>query len=207
MTDPDDGAAIVRRRLQARRHLLGAVPAERAELQVGMTDGYRVSWQTTLGGSPPGIVYPNRTKWSGRPRRLRLQADLGRAFEPADRRRRSPRIIDIAPTVLSTLVSPIPRISMASRCSRGAARGLGLARRHWRWLGALCRSLGAGSAAPSARPPARTRREARKLWPSRAAERLAALQREAERSPRRSGRCSPMLRTLEIERQIRDPQS
>ena len=24
-----------------------------------MNDGYRVSWQTTLGGSPPGIVYHN----------------------------------------------------------------------------------------------------------------------------------------------------
>ena len=30
-----------------------------------MEDGYRVSWQTTLGGSPPGIVYPNMKKWSG----------------------------------------------------------------------------------------------------------------------------------------------
>ena len=36
-----------------------------SELQVGMEDGYRVSWQTTLGGSPPGIVYPNMKKWSG----------------------------------------------------------------------------------------------------------------------------------------------
>ena len=30
-----------------------------------MADGYRVSWQTTLGGSPQGIVYPNMKKWSG----------------------------------------------------------------------------------------------------------------------------------------------
>ena len=30
-----------------------------------MEDGYRVSWQTTLGGSPQGIVYPNMKKWSG----------------------------------------------------------------------------------------------------------------------------------------------
>ena len=36
-----------------------------SELQVGMEDGYRVSWQTTLGGSPQGIVYPNMKKWSG----------------------------------------------------------------------------------------------------------------------------------------------
>ena len=36
-----------------------------SELQVGLADGYRVSWQSTLGGSPPGIVYPNMKKWSG----------------------------------------------------------------------------------------------------------------------------------------------
>ena len=35
------------------------------DLQVGFADGYRVSWQTSLGGSPPGLVYPNMRKWSG----------------------------------------------------------------------------------------------------------------------------------------------
>ena len=43
----------------------GEYLANAAELQVGMEDGYRVSWQTTLGGSPQGIVYPNMKKWSG----------------------------------------------------------------------------------------------------------------------------------------------
>ena len=64
MTDPDDGTQDHPRRLQARRHLHGPLPANAAELQVGMNDGYRVSWQTTLGGSPPGIVYKNDRKWS-----------------------------------------------------------------------------------------------------------------------------------------------
>ncbi len=43
----------------------GEYLANASELQVGMEDGYRVSWQTTLGGSPQGIVYPNMKKWSG----------------------------------------------------------------------------------------------------------------------------------------------
>jgi hypothetical protein len=30
-----------------------------------MEDGYRVSWQTTLGDRHRGIVYPNMKKWSG----------------------------------------------------------------------------------------------------------------------------------------------
>ena len=43
----------------------GAFLQNASELQVGMADGYRVSWQTSLGGSPPGIVYPNMKKWRG----------------------------------------------------------------------------------------------------------------------------------------------
>ena len=67
-TADDDGSrgrlADHPRRLQARRHLQRAVHHNASELQVGMNEGYRVSWQTTLGGSPPGIVYKNDRKWS-----------------------------------------------------------------------------------------------------------------------------------------------
>ena len=72
-----------------------------SELQVGMDDGYRVSWQTTLGGSPPGIVYKNDREVERRPRRLRLRDHVRRVRDAAVRSARSdPRIIDIAPTVL-----------------------------------------------------------------------------------------------------------
>ena len=64
MLDPDDGAPIIRAvykrdDIYSRPYLHNA-----SELQVGMHEGYRVSWQTTLGGSPPGIVYKNDRKWS-----------------------------------------------------------------------------------------------------------------------------------------------
>ncbi len=77
-----------------------------AELQVGLADGYRVSWQTTLGGAPPGLVYPNMTKWSG---------DHG-GYDYKERPARSSRlvacglhlsIIDLAPTVLKFTGLPI----------------------------------------------------------------------------------------------------
>jgi predicted AlkP superfamily phosphohydrolase/phosphomutase len=84
------------------------------ELQVGMEDGYRVSWQTTLGGAPQGIVYPNMKKWSG---------DHG-GYDPVttsgvlisnrpiarrgDSRVNQPSIMDIAPTVLKYFGLPIP---------------------------------------------------------------------------------------------------
>ena len=54
MTDPDDGAPIVRSVYQRDNVYTGEFLHNASELQVGMEDGYRVSWQTTLGGSPPG---------------------------------------------------------------------------------------------------------------------------------------------------------
>jgi predicted AlkP superfamily phosphohydrolase/phosphomutase len=80
-----------------------------SELQVGFADGYRVSWQSSLGGSPPGLVYPNMKKWSGdhgsfdyrtTPCTLISSRPLadGAAFQ----------IIDIAPTVLKFFGLPIP---------------------------------------------------------------------------------------------------
>ena len=35
------------------------------DLVVGFKDGYRVSWQTTLGGIPKTIMENNMKKWSG----------------------------------------------------------------------------------------------------------------------------------------------
>ena len=35
------------------------------DLMVGFHDGYRVSWQTTLGGIPKDLVEKNMKKWSG----------------------------------------------------------------------------------------------------------------------------------------------
>ena len=64
LKDPDDGTPIIRAVYKRDDIYTGPYLQNAAELQVGMSDGYRVSWQTTLGGSPQGIVYPNARKWS-----------------------------------------------------------------------------------------------------------------------------------------------
>jgi hypothetical protein len=65
-----------------------------------MEDGYRVSWQTCLGGAPAGIVYPNDRKWSGDHGGYDWQTTAGVLISttplPAGRRA---SIMDIAPTV------------------------------------------------------------------------------------------------------------
>jgi predicted AlkP superfamily phosphohydrolase/phosphomutase len=79
-----------------------------AELQVGMEDGYRVSWQTTLGGSPAGIVYPNMKKWSGDHGGFDFATTAGVLISSRPLASTPASILDIAPTVLSYFGVPVP---------------------------------------------------------------------------------------------------
>jgi predicted AlkP superfamily phosphohydrolase/phosphomutase len=109
MTDPKTAARMVDAVYKRDDIYTGAYLANAAELQVGLADGYRVSWQSTLGGSPPGIVYPNMKKWSGdhgsydyksTPGTLISSRALSGSAELS--------IMDIAPTVLKYFGVPIP---------------------------------------------------------------------------------------------------
>ena len=82
---------------------------ERApDLVLGFEPGYRVSWQTALGGIPPGNLEDNPEKWSGD----HCSVDPGRIpgvlFVNRPFRRDEPRIFDIAPTVLEFFGLAVP---------------------------------------------------------------------------------------------------
>ena len=77
------------------------------ELQVGFADGYRVSWQTTLGGAPPGIVYENTSKWSGDHGGFDHSTTAGTLITNRAIGAERARIIDIAPTVLNFFGLPV----------------------------------------------------------------------------------------------------
>ena len=87
-----------------------------------MEDGYRVSWQTTLGGSPQGIVYPNMKKWSGDHGGYDFATTAGVLISNKPFARRRPSIMDIAPTVLKFFGVQIPGIRWQSRSSEDDAR-------------------------------------------------------------------------------------
>ena len=111
MIDPDDGSRIVRAVYKRDDVYTGAYLANASELQVGMEDGYRVSWQTTLGGSPQGIVYPNMKKWSGDHGGYDYATTSGVLISNRPITRHGPAgpsIMDIAPTVLKYFGLPIP---------------------------------------------------------------------------------------------------
>jgi predicted AlkP superfamily phosphohydrolase/phosphomutase len=109
LTDPATGARVVSAVYRKKDVFWGPYLDTAPDLQVGFADGYRVSWQTSLGGSPPGLVYPNMRKWSGDHcsfdyRSIPGVLITGRRLDAAD-----PRIIDMAPTVLKYFGLPIPK--------------------------------------------------------------------------------------------------
>jgi predicted AlkP superfamily phosphohydrolase/phosphomutase len=108
LTDPKTGARVVDAVYKSDDIYSGPYLSNAAELQVGLAEGYRVSWQTALGGSPPGIVYPNARKWSGDHGAYDYKQTAGTLISSRALGSSAPRIIDIAPTVLSYFGLPIP---------------------------------------------------------------------------------------------------
>ncbi len=108
LKDPDDGSPIVRSVYKRDDVYSGEYLQNAAELQVGMEDGYRVSWQTTLGGAPRGIVYPNMKKWSGDHGGYDFATTAGVLISNRRVARDHLSIMDIAPTVLKYFGVPIP---------------------------------------------------------------------------------------------------
>jgi predicted AlkP superfamily phosphohydrolase/phosphomutase len=108
MTDPEDGTPIIRAVYKRDDIYNGPFLQNAAELQVGMNDGYRVSWQTTLGGSPQGIVYKNDRKWSADHGGYDYAITSGIFVSSQPINTQDPRIIDLAPTVLRYFGLAIP---------------------------------------------------------------------------------------------------
>ena len=108
MRDPNNGNPIVRA-VYPRAVYTGPYLSNASDLQVGMEDGYRVSWQTSLGGTPPGIVYPNMKKWSGDHGSYDYLTTAGVLVSSRKIDSEATRIIDIAPTVLKYFGIEIPK--------------------------------------------------------------------------------------------------
>jgi predicted AlkP superfamily phosphohydrolase/phosphomutase len=108
MQDPRDGARVVRNVYKNRDIYTGPYFKDSAELQVGFADGYRTSWQTALGGTPPQLIEPNMKKWSGDHGSYDYQITAGILISNTKPSTTTPRIIDIAPTVLKFFGIAVP---------------------------------------------------------------------------------------------------
>jgi predicted AlkP superfamily phosphohydrolase/phosphomutase len=108
MADPKTNEKMVDAVYKSADVYSGEYVKNSAELQVGLADGYRVSWQSTLGGSPPGLVYPNMKKWSGDHGSYDYKQTAGVLISNRAVAAVGLQIIDIAPTVLKFFGLPIP---------------------------------------------------------------------------------------------------
>lgn len=108
--DPDTGAqaisAVYKRDDIYHGDYLGNAP----DLVVGFNEGYRVSWQTTLGGVPPDLVELNHKKWSGDHSAMDYKHTPGVFLSNLKINTPNPRIIDIAPTVCKYFELMVPAV-------------------------------------------------------------------------------------------------
>ena len=103
-TDPENGEHPVRRVLAREEIYKQFDPNMIPDLFVTNNDGYRVSWQTSLGGIPKNLLEPNKQVWSGD--HCSVDAEIVKGIFFYNRKLttdRAPYIADIYPTVLGQL--------------------------------------------------------------------------------------------------------
>lgn len=102
LQDPDTHEKVIENVYLAPEIFHGPREGEAPDLQMSFRDGYRTSWQTSLGAVPRGIIVANMRKWSGDHCASDPSDTQGIFFSnrlfPA-----SPSILDISPTVLGLL--------------------------------------------------------------------------------------------------------
>ena len=107
LADPERGAAAVRSVI-ARDEAYSGPWAERApELLVNTAPGWRVSSATAMGGVPATLFADNEKRWSG-DHVVDPAAVPGVLFSTGPIGARTPRITDLAPTILGALGVPRP---------------------------------------------------------------------------------------------------
>ena len=104
MTDPETGEHPVRRVLAREEVYRQFDPNMIPDLFITNNDGYRVSWQTSLGGIPKDLLQPNKQIWSGD--HCSVDPEIVKGIFFYNRKlatSRDPYIADVYPTVLGLL--------------------------------------------------------------------------------------------------------
>lgn len=106
--DPETGESIIADVYKRDDIYHGDYIGNAPDLVVGFNEGYRVSWQTTLGGIPKDLVEKNMKKWSGDHCAYDYKSTAGVLLINKKIQNPDPKIIDIAPTVYRLLKVPPP---------------------------------------------------------------------------------------------------
>jgi predicted AlkP superfamily phosphohydrolase/phosphomutase len=103
LRDDETGEPVVRRVYTREELYHGPYASEAPDLVVGFEEGYRVSWQTSLGGIPPDILEPNERRWSADHCSVDPAQVPGVLFSSRPLGGETASIVDVAPTVLRRL--------------------------------------------------------------------------------------------------------
>jgi predicted AlkP superfamily phosphohydrolase/phosphomutase len=113
--DPETGARVVRHAYDGSEIFKGPYVDDAPDIVIGFDEGYRVSWQTALGGVPRETVVPNLDKWSGDHCSVDEEITRGVLFSRRPIAKAAPHIVDVAPTILRELgLSPGPEMEGTS---------------------------------------------------------------------------------------------
>jgi len=102
LRDPERAEVAIRSVVTREQVYSGPFAGEAPDLLVNFANGYRVSWDTPLGGVPAGLFEDNTRKWGG-DHMIDPELVPGVLFMNRPFRRERARMVDIAPTILGAL--------------------------------------------------------------------------------------------------------
>jgi predicted AlkP superfamily phosphohydrolase/phosphomutase len=105
LTDPARGQVAIRRVARREDVYAGPCVGDAPDLVVLFNEGYRVSWDTALGGVPAGLIEDNVKRWGG-DHIIDPALVPGVLFMSAPFRAEGARLLDLAPTILSAFGVP-----------------------------------------------------------------------------------------------------
>jgi predicted AlkP superfamily phosphohydrolase/phosphomutase len=105
LVDSDCGQVAVRSVVRREQVYSGPYASEAPDLIVNFSPGYRVSWDTPLGGVPQGLFANNTKKWGG-DHVIDPALASGVLFMNRKFRAESPDLVDLAPTILNAFGVP-----------------------------------------------------------------------------------------------------
>jgi predicted AlkP superfamily phosphohydrolase/phosphomutase len=97
--DPDSGVPVAKAVYARDQIYSGEFVDEAADLIVGFNEGFRMSWQTAIGGTPVRLIEDNLQKWTG-DHCVDPSLVPGILFMNQKLKKAKPSVLDIAPTVL-----------------------------------------------------------------------------------------------------------
>lgn len=108
LIDPKTKKKVIARLYKREDVYHGNSTANGPDVMVGFNPGYRVSWQTALGGVTPEIIFDNKKVWNGE-HLVDPEFVPGVLFTNFKINEKTPHLMDIAPTILKLVGLGIPK--------------------------------------------------------------------------------------------------